>query len=173
MKTLRVGAIFLIIGISLSLATIMRNRTLSTGVQSHPIGLFGPLLLEPRETIVVLRDVSPEWNLTLSLVNAQDWTPPESFEEADAKALESVSTFKLTGLKKFDTVIFMVDIRGLYYILTTISTGEFTGKTELVVEQRGIANDMWWASLVLLASGIVVVIGDRAKTLRKHNITKH
>jgi hypothetical protein len=167
MKALRFGAILLTIGISLSLATIMRNRTLSTGVQSHPIGLVGPLLLEPRETVVVLRDVSPEWNLTLSLVNAQDWTPPQNFEEADAKALESVSTFEVTGLKKFDTVIFTVDIRGLYYVLTTISTGEFTDETELVVEQRGMANDMWWASLVLLASGIVVVIGDRVNTLRR------
>jgi hypothetical protein len=44
---------------------------------------------------------------------------------------EVVPDFEVTGLKKFAAVLFNVGIRGLYYVLITTETGEFTGEIKL------------------------------------------
>lgn len=159
----RVGGILLVIGVSLLAATILRNRVLYSSEGSFPIGLFGPYLLEPRETVVVLREVNPAENVTLMLVNEQSWRPPESFDEANACVRKAVPAFEMTGLRKFDAVLFNVDMRGLYYVLVTTGTGEFTGETEVVVEQRGLAADFWWFSWAFIAVGVAAVIVDKVR----------
>lgn len=167
MKLLRIGMILLVVGVSLWVATNARTRVVSTGRISNFLGLFGPYLFEPREIIIVLRAVTPPENLTLALVNGQSWSPPDEFDDADARAREADPAFEVSGLRRFDAVVFKIDVRGLYYILVTTETGEFTGETEVVVEQRGVAEDLLWASWTLIGIGVVVVVVDRVRMLRR------
>lgn len=167
MKLLRFGVVFLVVGVSLLVATNARTRVVSTGRDDSPVGLFGPYLFEPREIIVVLRAVSPPENVTLAVVNQQGWNPPEDLEDVNARAREADPAFVVGGLRRFDAVVFKINVRGLYYVLVTTETGEVTGDTQIVVEQRGVAEDLLWVSWVLAALGVVVVVVDRIRRLRR------
>lgn len=159
MKLLRVGVVVLVIGVSLLVATNLRNRSLSTGSVGSSNGLFGPFLFEPRETIIVLLKVEPSENLTMAVVDQHGWNPTQDISEAD-------SAFVLSGLMQFDAVVFRIGVRGLYYVVITTETGEFTGETDLAIEQRGIAEDLLWGSGALTAVGITIVVVQFVRTVR-------
>lgn len=159
MKLLRIGVAVLVIGVSLLVATNLRARSVDTGSMGSSHGLFGPFLFEPRETIIVLREVEPSENLTMAVVDQHSWNPTQDIGEADL-------AFVLGGLRQADAVVFKIGVRGLYYIVVTTETGELTGETDLAVEQRGFAEDLLWASGVLTAVGIVIVIVQWVRLLR-------
>jgi len=159
MKLLRVGVVVLVIGVSLLVATNLRNRSVSTGSVGSSNGLFGPFLFEPRETIIVLLKVEPSENLTMAVVDQHGWNPTQDISEAD-------SAFVLSGLRQFDAVVFRIGVRGLYYVVITTETGELMGEADLAMEQRGFAEDLLWASGALTAVGITIVVVQFVRTVR-------
>jgi hypothetical protein len=160
MKLLRIGVVVLVIGVSLLVATNLRNRSVSTGSQASSNGLSRPFLLEPRETIIVLLKVKPSENLTMTVVDQHSWNPTQDISEAHP-------AFVLSGLRQFDAVVFRIGVRGLYYVVITTETGELTGETDLAIEQRGIAEDLLWASGAFTAVGIAIVVVQSVRTLRR------
>jgi len=160
MKLLRIGVVILLIGASLLVATNLRARSVSSGRVGSFNGLFGPFLFEPRKIIIVLLEVEPSENLTMAVVNHHSWNPTQDIGEADP-------AFVLSGLRQADAVVFKIGVRGLYYVVVTTETGELTGETDLAVEQRGFAEDLLWASGVLTAVGIVIVVVQWVRSLRR------
>jgi hypothetical protein len=159
MKLLRIGVFLLVVGVSFLVATNLRARSIDSEMGSFD-GVFGPYLFEPRQTIIVLREVEPSENLTVAVVNARCWNPTQDIKEADP-------AFVFSGLRQSDAVVFKTSVRGLYYVVVTTETDELTGATDLAVEQRGYAEDLLWISGSLAALGIAIVVVDRVKMLRR------
>lgn len=159
MKLLRIGVVVLLIGVSLSVATNLRTRSVSKSSIGGSHGLFGPFLFEPREIIIVLLKVKPSENLTMTVVDQHGWNPTQDISEANP-------AFVLSGLRQFDAVVFKIGVRGLYYVVITTETGEPMGETDLAIEQRGCAEDLLWASGALTAVGIIIVVVQSVRTLR-------
>jgi hypothetical protein len=155
---LRVGTVALVAGISMMIVTTMRALPIGTGVQSSYVGMFGPFLLEPRETIVVLRDVDPPTELTLSLIDQKLWNPNQNVSQA-------VTAFSIGNLMQSDTVIFDVPSRGLYYVILSNETG-LSGQTSIRLDQRGFAPDLLWVSAAILFTGVVIIAVQGTRVLR-------
>lgn len=160
MNLLRFGTVALVVGISLMIVTTMRALPIGTGVQSSYVGMFGPFLLEPRETIVVLRSVDPPTDLTLSLINQKLWNPNQNVSQA-------VAAFSIGNLTQSDTVIFDVPSRGLYYVILSNETG-LSEQTSIRLDQRGFAPDLLWVSAAFLFTGVVTVAVQGVRTLKTH-----
>jgi len=158
MKLQRIGVFLLVVGVSFLVATNLRARSIDSRMGSFD-GVFGPYLFEPRETIVVLREVEPSENLTVAVVNQQSWNPTQDIGEANP-------AFMFSGLRQSDAVVFKIGVRGLYFVVVTTETGELTGRTDLAVEQRGYAEDLLWISGSIAATGIAIVVVDRVRSLK-------
>ena len=146
----RAGVVFIVVGVSLLVAANLRARPLSLTVGSYE-GVSGPYLLEPRETIIVLKEVDPAQDLTMAVVNAQSWRASSNISKVDP-------VFIIDGLRRLDAVIFQMGARGLFYIVVMTGTGELTGDTDVSVQQRGLAQDLLWISAAALGVGIVMMI---------------
>jgi hypothetical protein len=123
--------------------------------------MFGPFLLEPRETVVVLRSVDPPTHLTLSLINQKLWNPNQNVSQ-------TVAAFSIGNLTQSDIVIFDVPSRGLYYVVLSNETG-LSGQTSIRLDQRGFAPDLLWVSAAFSLIGVttVAVQGIRFLKTRK------
>jgi len=158
MKLQRIGVVLLVVGVSFLVAINLRARSIDSRMGSFD-GVFGPYLFEPRDTIVVLREAEPSENLTVAVVNQQSWNPTQDIGEANP-------AFMFSGLRQSDAVVFKIGVRGLYFVVVTTETGERTGRTDLVVEQRGYAEDLLWISGSIAATGIAIVVVDRVRSLK-------
>src|SRR4030042_1693485 len=130
MKLLRVGFVVLVVGISMLVVAYLRARPVDSGNATSPYGLLGPFLLEPRETLIVLRQVVPPANLTLTLISQSGFDPNRDIGEARG-------AFSMSGLMQSDTIIFTVPARGLFYCVITNETGQLTGTTSIRLEAPG------------------------------------
>lgn len=158
MNLLRIGTVALVVGISLMTVTTMRALPIGTGVQDSYVGMFGPFLLEPRETIVVLRNVDPPTDLTLSLINQKLWNPNQNVSQA-------VAAFSIGNLTQSDIVIFDVPSRGLYYVILSNETG-LSGQTSIRLDQRGFTPDLLWVSAAFLFTGAIIVAVQGVRILK-------
>lgn len=168
MKLLRIGALILIIGISLLAATHLRIQRL-LGSSGSFDGVLGPFVLEPKETTIVLKNVSPQ-NVTMFVVNALSWRRPENISSQDISKIQPVFIF--TGLFKRDAVTFRIQWRGTYYIVIATSTGEPVDFAHVAFEQRGIPQDLLQISNTLTGIGIIVIAVQLLKTLIKRKDLK-
>lgn len=156
MKLLRIGIIILIIGVTLQFATRIRGKTLSHSISMGCPRPLGPFMLEPRETTLVLKEVSPEnETVTVSVVNAKSWQATQNISKA---------VFVASGMRKLYSVTFKINKRGLYYVVVTTSTGELADEVDMVVEQRGLAEDLFLTSIVISIMGAIIIITDRLKS---------
>lgn len=162
MRLLRIGMIFLVVGVSLLVATILRAKPImmSGGYAPFP-DVLGPFLLEPRKTTIVLKDVSPQ-NVTVAVVAAQSWRATQNISEVDP-------VFAASGMMKLDRLTFKVAVRGVYYIMVITNAGEFADEADLAVEQWGFAEDLLWISGVVLGVGVVMIVIDRVRLLSRHD----
>lgn len=163
MKLLRIGVIVLVIGVSLLVATYVRSHTVDSGSIGGAI-MAGPFVFEPRTTVITLKEVDPKENLTLAVINELSWSQTQDIREV-------TPAFVLSGLRESDTIIFKISVRGLYYVVVMTEKGELVNYFDLVVQQRGFADDLLWASgtLVAVGVGIVVVQVARSLKLRENN----
>lgn len=159
MRFVRVGMIFLVVGASLLVATILRAKpvVVYSGGQE---GLVGPYLFEPRQITIVLKDVRHQ-NVTVAVVNAQDWCTIQDVSKVDP-------VFAASGMNKLDRVTFKVTARGLYYIMVITSSGTLAGEIRLSLEQRGYAEDFLWISGIVSGIGVVMSSIHLLKFLRHH-----
>jgi hypothetical protein len=155
---LRIGIVTLVVGLSLMVVTNMRALPIGTGLQGSYIGMFGPFLLEPRETIVVLRSVDPPTDLTLSVINQKFWNPNQNISQ-------TVTAFSIGNLTQSDIVIFDVPSRGLYYVVLSNETG-LSGQTSIRLDQRGFAPDLLWVSAAFLFTGVITVAVQGIRILK-------
>ena len=155
MKPLRIGALLLIIGTTLLVATMLRAKTTVAHSSVEAPGASGPYLLEPRETTVVLRDVNPQ-NVTVSIVDAQSWQATRNISEVNP-------VFTVSRMRKLYSVTFELNTRGLYYIPVTTSTGKLADEVDMVVEQRGLAKDLLLISIIISIIGATTIATDRLK----------
>jgi hypothetical protein len=168
MKLLRIGALILIIGISLLVATHLRIQRELVSSGSFD-GVFGPFVLEPKETTIVLRDVSPQ-NVTMFVVNALSWRRPENITSQDISKIQPVFTF--TGLFKRDAVTLRIQWRGIYYIVIVTNTSEPVDFADIAFEQRGIPQDLLHISETLIGIGMIIIAIQPLKTLIKRKKPK-
>lgn len=162
MKLLRVGVIMLVIGVSLLVATYVRAHTVdsgSIGMDRDAPSLFGPFVFEPRTTFITLREANPKENLTLAVINELSWDQTQDIREV-------TPAFVLNGLRESDTIVFKISVRGLYYIVVMTEKGESVNPSNLVVQQRGFAEDLLWASGTLVAVGVGIVVVQSARLLK-------
>lgn len=148
MKALRIGALLLIIGTTLLVATNLRSKSISGSMGSSK-GELGPYLLEPRETTIVLREVSPP-TVTISVIEAKSW-------EATKNITKVNPAFTVSGMRKTYAATFQQPTRGLYYIIVTTSTNQPANKTDISLEQRGIAQDLLTISLIIPTIGTIII----------------
>lgn len=158
MKLLRIGAILLTIGMTLLVATNLRaaSQMTSTG---KPIGLFGPYLLEPRETTIVLKDVTPQ-NVTVAVVSAQIWHATQNISEFE-------HVFTVSGMNKLDSITFNLNMRGLYYIVVFTTDGRLAEEVRLVVVQEGLPKDLLWISGILSSMGVIMIVIHQLRPLAR------
>jgi len=159
MKLSRIGVIVLLIGVTLLFATNIRGRTISGGGSIGRPYPLGPFMLEPRETTLVLREVSPEnVTVTVFVVDAKSW-----------QAIQNISkvtpVFTASEMKKLYSVTFRLDKRGLYYIVVTTNTGSLADEVEMAIEQRGLAGDLLTLSIAISIIGAITLIIDRLKSI--------
>lgn len=155
MKLLRIGVIILIIGVTLQFATRIRGKTLSGNIGMGYPRPLGPFMLEPRETTLVLKEVSPEnETVTVSVVNAKSWQATQNISKA---------VFTASGMRELYSATFKLDKRGLYYVVVTTSTGELADEADMVVEQRGLAEDLFLTSIIISIIGVIIIATDRLK----------
>lgn len=157
MKLLRIGAIMLVIGVSLLVATYVRAHTVDSG--GGGVIITEPFVFEPRTTIITLKEVDPKENLTLAVINELSWSQTQDIREV-------TPAFVLSGLRESDTIVFKISVRGLYYILVITEKGEFVNHFYLVVAQRGFSDDLLWASGTLVAVGVGIVVVQMARSLK-------
>ncbi|MGD0027585.1 MAG: hypothetical protein ABSC91_01440 [Candidatus Bathyarchaeia archaeon] len=170
MKLLRIGVILFVVGVSLLVATQLRAK--SVMLQDGYVGGFqralGPYLFEPRETIIVLQDSSPQ-NVTVAVVRTQAWL---GTQEEGGSAAQNVSrvapVFNVSGMMDLDRVTFKMPSRGVYYILVLTSAGKPVDSVDLAVEQEGVAEDLLTISAIILGVGVAIIIVDRVRPLRRH-----
>lgn len=162
MKLLRIGVTVLVIGVSLLVATYVRAHTVdsgSIGMGMDAPSLFGPFVFEPRTTFITLREANPKENLTLAVINELSWDQTQDIREV-------TPAFVLNGLRESDTIVFKISVRGLYYIVVMTEKGEYVNPSNLVVQQRGFAEDLLWASGTFVAVGVGIVVVQMARLLK-------
>jgi len=169
LKSLRIGVILLLIGVTLLFATNARSTTIyaSDSRSGHP-GPMGPYLLEPREITIALRDVSPESEtFTFSVVDKQSW-------EATQNLTKTAPALSIEGMQRLCSVTFKLSTRGLYYIVLTASTGELADRIDITIEQKGIAEDLLAISLTVTIVGSLIITIDQLKPfIRRKPATKN
>lgn len=156
MKLLRIGVIILVIGVTLQFATRMRGKTLYGSIGMGCPRPLGPFLFEPRETTLVLTEVSPEnETVTVSVVNVKSWRATQNISKA---------VFTASGMRELYSATFKINKRGLYYVVVTTSTGELADEVDMVVEQRGLAEDLFLSSIIISIIGAIIIATDRLKS---------
>jgi hypothetical protein len=170
MKLLRIGVVLFVVGVSLLVAAQLRARSVWGGGTGGG-GIQGPFLLEPRETIIVLEDLSSQ-NVTVTVVPAQAWLgtqdPSSGLGSAPLNVSEVTPVFNVSGIMNLDRVIFTMPSRGMYYILVLTSAGKPVDSVDLVVEQEGVAEDLLTISAITLGVGVAIIIVDRVRSLKHH-----
>jgi hypothetical protein len=169
MKLLRIGVILLVVGVSLLVATQLRAKSVMGDTGGG--GILGPFLFEPRETIIVLKDLSSQ-NVTVAVVPAQAWLgtqdPSSGVGGAPINVSEIAPVFSISGMMDLDRVIFSVPSRGIYYVLVLTSAGKPVDSVDLAVVQEGVAEDLLTISALILGVGIAIIIVDRVRSLRRY-----
>jgi hypothetical protein len=169
LKLLRIGVILFVVGVSLLVATQLRAKSVMENIGGF--GILGPFLFEPRETIIVLKDSSPQ-NVTVAVVPAQAWLgtqdPSGGLGGAPLNVSEVAPVFNVSGMMNLDRVIFSMPSRGMYYILVLTSAGKPVDSVDLVVEQEGVAEDLLTISTIILGVGVAIIVVDRVKSLKRY-----
>ena len=168
MKTLRIGVIILVIGVSLLIATFMRDKTIiatSRGQQQVIVDPEGniaeyiPHLLEPRQTTIVLKEVSVDV-VTIHVVPAKSW-------EATLNISLVTPIFTVEGMRKLYAATFKPAFRGLYYFIVTTPDGRLVDEVELRFEQAGLAQDLYATSIAFIVVGTVAIAYNGLKRIVK------
>jgi hypothetical protein len=171
-KLLRIGLVFLVVGVSLLVAAQLRAGPvlIDTGYRGVLQPALGPYLFEPRETIIVLKDSSPQ-NVTVAVVPAQAWIgTQEDGMGAPRNVSEAGAVFSVSGLMDLDRVTFKMPARGVYYVLVLTSAGKPVDNADLTVEQEGVAEDLLMISAIILGVGVAIAIIDRVRLLKRHGL---
>jgi hypothetical protein len=172
-KLLRIGVILFVVGVSLLVATQLRAKSVmsDTGYESGFQGASGPFLLEPRETSIVLKDLSPQ-NVTVAVVPAQAWLGTQDVSDLGgsfpANVSEVAPVFSVSGMMDLDRVTFSLPSRGMYYILVLTSAGKPVDSVDLVVEQEGVAEDLFTISAIIPGVGVAIIIVDRVRSFKRY-----
>ena len=170
MKTLRIGVIILVIGVSLLIATFMRDKTIiatSRGQQQVIVDPEGniaeyiPHLLEPRHTTIVLKEVSVDV-VTIHVVHAKSW-------EATLNISLVTPIFTVEGMRRLYAATFKPAFRGLYYFIVTTPDGRLVDEVELRFEQAGLAQDLYATSIVFIVVGTVAITYNGLRLVTKKN----
>jgi len=162
MKTLRIGVIILVIGVSLLIATVMRGKTIiATSSGQQQVSQGWPHLLEPRHTTIVLKEVSVDV-VTIHVVHAKSW-------EATLNISLVTSIFTVEGMRKLYAATFKPAFRGLYYFIVTTPDGRLVDEVELRFEQAGLAQDLYVTSIVFIVVGTVAIAYNGLKLITKKN----
>lgn len=150
MKPLRIGLIILVIGISLFFATTLRAKPIKigVGVEGGP-AVFGPYLLEPRQTIIVLISAGSD-NVTVHVVPAKSWMATQNITIAKP-------IFSAQGMRKLYTATFQPETRGIYYFIVTTSDGKLLDDAEIKFEQTGLAQDLYLISITAIVVGTAIM----------------
>jgi len=158
-KTLRIGAIILVIGVSLLIATVMRGKTIiatSSGHGQLTIDSEGriaggmPHLLEPRQTKIVLKEASADV-VTIHVVPAKSWEATLNISLVDP-------VFTVEGMRRLYAATFKPAVRGLYYFIVTTADGLLPpGEVELKFEQSGLAQDLYIISVAFIVVGTATI----------------
>jgi len=168
MKTLRIGVIILVIGASLLIATIMRGRTIIAGSEGQRqviidpegnIGGYRPHLLEPRQTKIVLKEVSADV-VTIHVVRAKSW-------EATLNISLVNPVFTVEGMRRLYAATFKPAVRGLYYFIVTTADGKLVDEVELMFEQSGLAQDLYIISVAFIVVGTATIAYNGLKLIVK------
>jgi hypothetical protein len=161
MSPLRIGLIILVIGISLFFATNLRAKPIKigVGVEGGPAA-FGPYLLEPRQTIIVLLSAGSD-NVTIHVVPAKSWTATQNITLANP-------IFSAQGMRRLYTVTFQPGTRGIYYFIVTTSDGKLLDEAEIKFEQTGLAQDLYLISIAAVVVGTVIMACHGVNLLWKH-----
>jgi len=159
MKTLRIGVIILIIGMSLLTATIMRSKTIvasSFGQDEVTISpadgkIHGctPHLLAPRQTTIILKEATADV-VTIHVVPAKQWESTLNISLVDP-------IFTVEGMRRLYAATFKPPVRGLYYYIVTTADGQLVDEVELKFEQAGLAQDLYTISVAAIIIGIAVI----------------
>ena len=161
MKTLRIGVIILVIGISLLIATVMRGRTIiATSLghgQLHISPVDGsvqgcmPHLLEPRQTKIVLKEADVDV-VTIHVVPAKSWEATLNISLVDP-------VFTVEGMRRLYAATFRPAVRGLYYFIVTTADGQLVDARELELkfEQSGLAQDLYIISVAFIVVGTATI----------------
>jgi len=175
MKTLRIGVIILIIGVSLLIATIMRGKTIistSFGQKQLHINPFtgnieggNPHLLEPRQTTIILRSASGEM-VTIHVVRAKSWEATLNISLADP-------VFTVEGMRRLYAATFKPAVRGLYYFIVTTPDGRLVDEVELKFEQAGLAQDLYIISVAAIVIGTAVIAYNGLKQIIRKKKIQH
>ena len=172
MKTLRIGVIILVIGVSLLIATIMRGITTKRTSFGHkdmhidPEGTIvggTPHLLEPRQTIIVLKSVSSD-NVTIHVATIHV-VPARSWEATQNVSLAN-PVFTVEGMKRLYAATF-IPPRGIYYFIVTTPDGRLVDDVRLIIEQTGRAQDLYTISIAAIVIGIAIIAYNGLKVIVK------
>lgn len=169
MKLLRIGVILVVVGACLLVVTQLRAT--STMLDVGGGGILGPFLFEPRETSIVVKDLSQQ-NVTVAVVPAQAWLgtqdPTSGFGGAPLNVSEVAPVFNVSGMMDLDRVVFSMPSRGMYYVLVLTSAGKPVDSVDLAVVQEGFAEDLLTISATVLGVGVAIIIVDRVRSLRRY-----
>jgi len=167
MKTLRIGVIILVIGVSLLIATIMRGKPITSSSLGHKdltIFLDGyiwgdPHLLEPRQTTIALKSASSD-NVTIHVVPARSWEAAQNISLVNP-------VFTVEGMRKLYAATF-IPPRGTYYFIVTTPNGTLVDEVELKFEQAGLAQDLCAISIAATVTGTAIIAYNGLKvTIKK------
>lgn len=160
MRTLRVGIIILVIGVSLFFAAHLRVKTPkgSYEVSGGPT-VLGPFLLEPRQTLIVLNSASSDV-ISIHVVPAKSWEATQNVSLANP-------IFSADGMRKKYSVTFHLQYRGVYYFVATAPDGTLVDSAELMFEQTGLARDLYVISIAAIIVGAAIITYNISKLLIK------
>jgi len=158
-RTLRVGIIILVIGVSLFFAIHLRVKTGKMGGGASEPMAFGPFLLEPRQTIIVLNDASSD-NVSIHVVRAKIWEATQNVSLANP-------VFSVDGMRRLYSVTFQLQTRGVYYFVATTPDGRLVDEVELRFEQTGLAQDLYIISMIAIIVGAAITVYNVLRLLIK------
>jgi len=159
MKTLRIGIIILLIGVSLLFATNMRTKTMKISTAANAPMALGPFLLEPRQTIIVLTSETPD-NVTIHVVPSKNWEATQNISLANP-------VFTASGMRRLYAVTFRLETRGVYYFVVTMPNGTLIDEPALKFEQTGLAQDLYMISITATIIGMAITTYNSLKFIIK------
>jgi len=137
-----------VIGVSLFLATHLRVKTpKESGGVSGPT-VLGPLLFEPRQTVIVLKSASSDV-VSIHVVPAKSWEATQNVSLANP-------VFSADGMRRLYSVSFQLQARGVYYLVATSLDGRLLDEVELAYEQTGLAQDLYILSIAAIVIGAAI-----------------